>query len=225
MKAKEAKQTKIWVMENGLPTETNLYDFVMESAEQTTSPRGVCNKLHIREIERDCSCLDDEGCFDALCKKCYKGCELVYQVWDWGFRVQYPREVETFETEEEAEDFIYTRTYDYDFSNEINRDTRYFNTPIELVAEIFELSEETATSYYNHMLKAEAIKADREAQYRREVDAKMKRVAELANIYAAMVDRVEGESQKDCEQRLSRAIGERIEKAVFYKAVSILRSK
>lgn len=225
MKANGAKQTKIWVMENGLPTETNLYEFVMESAEQTTSPRGVCNKLHIREIEQDCSCVDDEGCFDDDCKKCLHGCELVYQVWDWGFRGQYPQRVETFETEEEAEDFIYCRTYDFDFSNDVNRDTRYYNTPIDLISEDFELNTETAQSYYAHMMKAEAIKAEREAQYRREVEAKMKRVAELANIYAAMVERVEGESQKETEQRLSRAIGERIEKAVFYKAVAILRTK
>ena len=50
-------------------------------------------------------------------------------------------------------------------------------------------------------------------------------VAELAQIYAAMVEKIEGEGQKDCEQRLSRAIGEKIEGRVFYKAVSILRGK
>lgn len=225
MKANEAKQTKIWVIENDSPTETNLYDFVMESAEETTSPRGVCNKLHIREVEQDCSCIDEDGNFEEDCKKCYRGCELVYQVWDWGFRGQYPTQVETFDTEEEAEDFIYNRTYDYDFSNDCNRNTRYFDTPIELVADMFELSEETAQSYYNHILKAEAIKAERLKEYKRGIEANMKRVAELANIYAAMVERIEGEGQKDCEQRLSRAIGEKIEGRVFYKAVSILRGK
>lgn len=225
MKANEAKQTKIWVIENGLPTETNLYDFVMESAEETTSPRGVCNKLHIREIEQDCSCIDDEGCFCEGCEKCYKGRELVYEVWDWGFRGQYPTQVDTFDTEEEAENFIYQRTYDFDFSDEINRDTRYFYSAVELISDVHEISLHTAESYYKHLLQAEAIKAEREAQYRRNIEAETARINELAKIYAAMIERIDGESQKETEQRLSRAIGERIEKKVFFKAVSILRSK
>ena len=225
MKANEAKQTEIWVMENGLPTKTNLYDFVMESAEQTTSPRGVCNKLHIRPVEQVCSCVDEDGKYDNDCQKCNKGCELVYEVWSWGFRGQYPSKVDEFETEAEAEDLIYQSTYDFDFNNDINRDTRYFDSAVELIADMHDIYLHTAQSYYKHMLQAEAIKADREAQYRRKIEAEMTRVDELAKIYAAMVVKIEDESQKDTEQRLSRAIGERIEKKVFFKAVSILRSK
>ena len=51
------------------------------------------------------------------------------------------------------------------------------------------------------------------------------RVNELAQIYANMIERVEGESFHKTCQRLKCAIGEKIESSVFFKAVKIVRAK
>lgn len=51
---KEAKETIIFIIENEKIEETKLYDFVMESAEMTTSPVGVMSKLHIRHEMKGC---------------------------------------------------------------------------------------------------------------------------------------------------------------------------
>jgi hypothetical protein len=224
MKANEAKNTVIWVMDEDKPTQTNLYDFVMLSAEQTTSPRGVENKLHIREIERECSCVDEDGQHSEDCNKCYNGCELVYSVYDWGFRGQYLRLVETFETEAEAEDYIYTKTWEYDFNNECNRSTFYADSAAELLSDRFNISHEAAESYYQHWLIAESIREQRKKASLMALEAEIKRKQELAAIYAKMIDKVEGESTEQTAKRLSNAIGEKIEKGVFWRAIAIIRS-
>ena len=225
MKAAEAKKTMVWVMENDKPTQTDLYSFVMESAEMTTSPRGVENKLHIREIEQECSCVDEGGQHSEDCQKCYKGCELVYSVYDWGFRGQYLKHVETFETYEEAEDFIFQQTWSYDFDQDCNRSTFYADSAAELLADVYDISHEAAESYYKHYLKSESIRADRNLLLLKKANEEAKRIEDLANIYAAMIELVQGEDHEQTVKRLSSAIGERIEKKVFYKAVSIIRSK
>ena len=225
MKANEAKKTRVWVMENGKPTQTDLYSFVMESAEMTTSPRGVENKLHIREVEQDCSCVDEDGQHSEDCEKCYRGCQLVYSVYDWGFRGQYLKHVETFETYEEAEDFIFQQTWRYDFDKECNRSTFYADSAAELLADVYDISHEAAESYYKHYLKAESTRADRNLLLLKKSSEEAKRIEDLANIYAAMIEPLQCETHEQTVKRLSTAIGSRIEKKVFYKAVSIIRSK
>jgi hypothetical protein len=212
-------------MDEDKPTKTNLYDFVMLSAEETTSPRGVENKLHIREIEQDCSCIDEDGQHSEDCNKCYRGCELVYSVYDWGWRGQNLKHVETFETLEEAETFIFNQTLRYDFENECNRSTFYADSAAEILADTYEISHETAESYYKHWLIAESIREQRKKASLRALEADIKRKQDLAAIYAKMIDKVEGESTDQTAKRLSSAIGEKIEKGVFWRAIAIIRSK
>jgi hypothetical protein len=218
--------------------ETNLLDFVMESAEETTSPRGVERKWHTREVEQECSCWNtiEEDTFDPECKKCYEGTEIVYQVWDWGFRGQYPKMIMSFETHEEADDFIFERTFEHEFSTDDQRDTSYFDSKeeafeaiVEHMAEQWEVSEEVATSI---LRKKEMVRAGRENQklaWAKVADEASRinkeRVSRIAAEYAVLISREEGETYKETAARLSQAIGERIESAVFHAAVKIIRRK
>ena len=209
----------------------NEYDFIMQSAEETTSPRGVEMKLHVREKERQCSCYnEDEDTFNENCEKCDHGTELVYEVWDWGFRGQYPKKVDTFETEEEAEDFIFQRTYEYDFMRDDQRDTTYFDTKEEAEAEmisrymdLWSVKEETVLSIIRHKKMVDEVREQREAEQREQkriaVEANKSRVSEIAEVYAKMIEKVVPESYKETAARLSAAVGERIESSVFHAAV------
>lgn len=51
------------------------------------------------------------------------------------------------------------------------------------------------------------------------------RIESVAKIYANMIEKVENEAFDDTVKRLAAAIGERIEKKVFYKAVKLIRGK
>ena len=49
MTQKEAKNTEIFIInDEGNVEKTTLYEHVMESQEETTSPRGVEPKVHVR---------------------------------------------------------------------------------------------------------------------------------------------------------------------------------
>ena len=117
---KEARETKIFIInEENEVEETNLLDFVMESAEKTTSPRGVEMKLHVRKNKAN-----DE--------------EHNVHVWTWGNHGNNPKPIKEFDTEKEAEDFIFQLTHDYDFMPDDQRDTAYYETREDAELDIIE---------------------------------------------------------------------------------------
>jgi len=200
----EAKNEKIFVIENGEIVETNLFDFVMISAEMTTSPRGAENKLHVREVETEE--------------------RTEYQVWTWGFRGQYPKLIETFTSLEEAENDIFSRTMKYDFNSDDQRLTLYFYDFDEAFAYLAECLGYSA-EVYRSIKKHEVIVAEgRKNKVIEQRENEDKRVNSLALIYSNMIEKIEGESYKETCARLSSAIGEKIEGRVFHKAVKIVRS-
>ena len=196
---------------------TTLFKFVMQSAEETTSPRGVENKLHVRVNE-------EEGMFE---------------VWDWGFRGQYPKLVVSCETAEEADDEIFNRTYDFDFTNDDQRNTCFHYTLEDAVNELEEIlaekwgvdrevakhlmrkSQLLRTLREEKMMKKQAENNERMKIKRAEND---ERVTTLAAVYAGMIE-PKCESFKDTAARLGEAIGDRIEGKVFYKAVKLVRER
>jgi hypothetical protein len=91
-----------FVVEDYEIKEGNLYDFIMESMDKTTSPRGVESRLHIKESEDK------------------------YQVWTWGLAGNNPQLIEEFDTLEEAEESIFQKIYQFDFMADDQRDTQYF---------------------------------------------------------------------------------------------------
>ena len=103
--AQQARNTKIFVI-NGHKMkveETTLYDHVVESAEETTSPRGVMHKVFIQHNEEEVT---------------------------WELRRWQPNGhsalIDSYTSEEVANDEWYTRTYNFDFIEDDQRDTRYW---------------------------------------------------------------------------------------------------
>lgn len=115
MKKQEAQSKTVFVFNyQGEIEETNLYDHIMESKDETTSPVGVMGRLHIRHEDGHISHVhNDEG---------------KYEVWTWGPSGNNPRFIGVFETEEEAEEYLFDMIYSYDFMEDDQRDTSYFDT-------------------------------------------------------------------------------------------------
>ena len=77
------QETFIYVLDGEKIQRTNLADFLREHcSDQTTTPRGVAQRLHIRENEGK------------------------YEVWTWGVNGNNERYLDTFDTKEEAEQDI-----------------------------------------------------------------------------------------------------------------------
>ena len=107
MKKQEALNSMVFVFNYSDEIEkTNLYDHIMESADETTTPRGVGKRLHVRENED----------------------EATYELWSWGALGNNPYFIDSFDTEEEAEEELFARTYEYDFMTDDQRDTSFFYT-------------------------------------------------------------------------------------------------
>ncbi|MEO7016540.1 MAG: hypothetical protein ABI067_08345 [Leifsonia sp.] len=135
--AKQAQATKVYFIDyNDMTIDSDsLYNFVMESAEETTSPRGVMNKLFLQEKEIGLyQNIDDneviiEKEYNELNEKekdnyKYLGNTVKYQVRYW--MGSQSKVVEEFDSEEDAEDLIFERTYDFDFMPDDQRNTNYF---------------------------------------------------------------------------------------------------
>jgi hypothetical protein len=223
--ALQAQNTEIFVIEDNKVEKTNLYDFVMISASETTSPVGIMPHMHIRHEDYFCrygrlnSVNNDEG---------------HYEVWLWGHSGNGSTFVQEFETESEAEDFIFERTYLYDFEKDDQRDTCFYESyeeaneeRIRLYAESNRIDLDVAES----ILKHEEIRDKMVAERKKLSDAIAKAAYEkgkeqinaMASNYKDLISKIEGESYKQTAGRLSNAIGERIESHIFHAAVKFIR--
>ena len=182
LKVNEAKETIIYFVKNNEVEESNLYDFVMESVDETTSPRGVEPRLFYEEIkqisyisnvdntkisEYDYELLDNEKTINFD----YFGEEILeYRIYSWGCTGNKKTSVGvSFETEEEAEDYLFNRVYDYDFQGDCNRSTYYHNSEGDAINEVlenycdeFDISLETANSIYFKQQKINARRIELE---------------------------------------------------------------
>lgn len=224
MTANQAKNTTIYfVGTNYEVVSDNLYDFVMASAEMTTSPRGVENKMFIEPLET----LTSISPYEKV-----DGWEFEVRMWQPGGR---SRLVDTLETEEEADDFIFQRTEEFDFETDINRgDTSYFFTEyeaikyaIELFSDLENVEPEVAASILSKMYRVAEFRADRKAhslaKAKMEQDEREARWKAIAPAYAVLIEPMDGEKFSATASRLSAAIGDRIEKGLFFEAVKMVR--
>lgn len=85
--------------------------------ERTTTPKGVGPKLHVRKT--------DEG----------------FEIWCWGPWGSKAMFISSYQTEEEAGDDIFRRTYEYDFLPDDQRDTRHWLTRQEAESALLENQE------------------------------------------------------------------------------------
>lgn len=178
---------------------TDLHSFIMESADETTTPKGVGKRLHVRE--------NDEGTYD---------------LWTWGVNGNNPRYLETFETKKEVEDEILLMTYNR-FLADDQRDTRYYDTEeeaeqgrIERYMGIYSIKEDVAKSIIR---KEELLKE----LYEKLAEKRAAEEDEKINYYAALLRFIPGENYKNTCNRLSKEIGEKIESSIFHKAIKMIR--
>jgi hypothetical protein len=163
---KEAREQKIYVVENGAVEETTLYEHVIKSLDETTTPRGVGARMFYeqREIEN----LDSIPFLNDLCRDAKEETEC-FEICTWGFIGNHHHKLdEFFSTEEAAEDHLFNLTFDYDFQKDDQRNTMYYDIYEDAVkdfAEIHNISFDSALSYLSHQKLANKIKKDRKEKY------------------------------------------------------------
>lgn len=151
----EAQQKEIFIFNSkGEIEKTNLYDFVMSFASETTSPRGVEPHLHIRENEED----------------------NTFEVWKWGPWGRGLSNIGSGLTEEEAIDWIYSSVYCTDFNNSCES-TIYFESEEDAendLAERFSEENNISIETAKHILRKEKlisnIKQERNRLLREKID-------------------------------------------------------
>ena len=160
--AKQAKEKVIYFVDwnSKKVKQGNLYNFVMESGNETTSPRGVMGKVFIDvELYGVCENIETleqitESEYDKLNdaeqeKYRFFGEVEKYEVREWTHK-RYGKGniIETFNIEEEAKDFLFRRIYESDFTNDDQRDTYYYETELEAITEM-ELKFRADANYYS----------------------------------------------------------------------------
>ena len=171
--AKEARENVVYVVEDGKVVETNLYDHVMKSAEETTTPRGVGMVLHIEETTAD---VWEDVLFDGEEASMLVGQETKYNVRRWGHCGKGSMLLDTFDTEEDADDYIFQNVYENAFARDDHRNTFYSiykDAAIAELAESLELDFETVESIMKHEELKVRIIEKRDAK-RREIEEKIK---------------------------------------------------
>lgn len=198
----EAQQKEIFIYNSKSEIEkTNLYDFVMSFADETTSPRGVEPRLHIRKNEDD----------------------NTFEVWTWGVRGQNLRNIGSGLTEEEAIDWIYSSVYCTDFQNS-SESTIYFESEEDAendLAERFSEENNISIETAKHILRKEKIvsniKQERNRLLREKIDNRPSFTREMMVDYILNnkaiiqeklqeLDRLKNEDEKDKWQVKANAL-------------------
>lgn len=111
---KHASNTPVYCIdESGVVYERTLLEHVLASAEEVCSPRGREKKLFIQDVSEWHEDERDNNSAYALREWCADGKS---------------RQIDLFDTEEEAKDEWFRRIMEYDFSRDDQRDTRYYYT-------------------------------------------------------------------------------------------------
>lgn len=198
---KEVQEQKVFVINyNGEVEQTTLYDHIMESVDTTTTPRGVAPRNFIEEGENG---------------------DFIISSWGVGgnnYTSGKYNSFNVFETLEEAEQELFDRTYKYDFAQDDQRDTNWFDTETEAYADLWQVDFEVAESILRKKDKMEEVKLAK-------IQSEKTRVSQLAEIYAKTIQPIESEKFKETAKRLSEALPSKIESKVFFEAVKQIRNK
>lgn len=158
----EAKRINIYVVDDTDIVETKLYDFVMLSVDETTSPVGVMPRIHVRHENFSCS----YGLRNRVNNN-----EGNYEVWTWGVKGNNPSFIEEFETREEADNYIFQLVFKYDFISDDQRDTSYYFSVQEAESELIRIYAddhgidlEVSKSIFRHQKCANNIVKERKAK-------------------------------------------------------------
>ncbi len=208
--AEAAKNTIIYFIDGFTIQSSSLYDFVMQSIDYTTSPRGNAPVMGYE----------------------YNHTSNKWVLYEWLGHGSYYHTVSTFDNENDAADEFFKKAYNTFFSDDDQRDTMYYNNYdsaksdlIENIAAANNIDLNVAASVLHHIELIEKIKLEREKKRITALKDEKNRVHRIADEYAKMIDSIPGESHQQTTKRLAIAIGERIEKSVFYKAIDIIRNR
>jgi len=219
-----------------IPYREYLDDF---GSDETTSPRGVEPRLHIREVEG--AIYQNEETKDFINEDEYNDLEedeqgdynyygettVSYELWSWGVNGNHPHKIESYDTEEEAETALYEHFEWYISEKNWNAPT-FFLTREELIenlAEAKEKSYEVIERYFRIKNAAKEKKELKKIAAQKAAEERKQRVKEIATVYAKLIEKKAPETFKETCTRLSQAIGEKIEKDVFFAAVKLVRDK
>lgn len=250
---KQALKTDVFTVNEFEIEKTNLAEFIRESTDETTSPRGVESRIFFKKREYfvDKETGEEtspdhhsrEYCFTNFIQsadtEAWKNNGEYYETQDsevyvyfeimtWGIGGHNLKsEDQFFMTEEEAEEYIFQQTYKYEFMNDDTRSTVYFENieeaEIEVIENISYKFEIEMEVATSIYRKMKLVKKGREQQKADWLKNEAARIEELSTIYAKMIDKVDGEKYKETCRRLSGAIGEKVEKKVFHEAVKKIR--
>lgn len=235
-----AENTEVFILEyydDVLKTtieQVNLAEHIMMSAEETTSPRGVENKLHVREVSEQCECYDtDTEVYKKGCPTCGGYGEVIkHQVCEWGPSGHGLHRFEIFDTKEEANEEIFRCVYEYYFFKDDQRDISYYDTEeeareylISYICDCLNVDEVVAVSLIKWNEKKQDIIDNREAKRYAQIKKEMDIDDKIAETYSTLIDPIEGETYKETAARFSDALGERIKGRVFHSAVKKIRKR
>jgi hypothetical protein len=140
-----AKNQTIFFIENKEVKKDTLFNFVIESADETTTPRGVGMRLFVEETENEAGV-------------------TLFEVMTWGATGSSLRSTGfIYDNEIDAEEYIWQRTYRM-FEIDGTRDTLYFNSEvaatealIERLAEEWRVDLEVAASILKKQASLKAL--------------------------------------------------------------------
>ena len=155
LSAQQARDTKVFVINwhnkpEPIIEETTLFEHVCESAEKTTTPFGIGCKMFTREKmgsfyqkTGDVKKIITESAYEILFDEDREDYEYYGEgIVAWELCKWMPNGkahvIDTYDTEEEANDEWYTRTYNCDFMPDDQRDTAYYSTEEEAKVELKE---------------------------------------------------------------------------------------
>jgi len=150
MKIKEAQDTVIYVTEDNEVIETNLYDHVMISQVETTSPRGVEGKNFIENFITDGVDEDEFMSDEFMVEPIFLQCEARYitgddyfkdtddyhyfkcfGVYEWSRSGNRRSLDKWFLNEQDAGDYLFNLIYEFDFAEDDQRSTWFTDSKEE----------------------------------------------------------------------------------------------
>lgn len=207
MKTLKDFQNNVYIINyKGEVEEMTYADYLNEFwSDETTSPNGIANRIHIRENE-------EEGTFET---------------WTWGVNGNHPRFLESFETEEEAEvSILEGKEYEY-INGSMNAPAAYDTAEeaeevrVEQCAEAIGVDVEVFVSIDK---KAKLVEEKR-AQIA--IEKRHKQLAEQQEVfskYSNLISKIETESYKETCNRLAAVLPEKIQGTTFHNIVKFIRS-
>ena len=193
--------------------------------DETTTPRGVAPRMHIREEEEECIC----GGIDKNCWKC-DGTGIIkgFQIWSWGASGNHPYFVGTkFDTEEEAELEIYDYYRNYVENHNDNAPIWFdtFESALQDIAEVLDLKFEVVQSLWHHKQLRDELKKKRSENMKKNIEQQKTEDKKLVDSLIASIVFNEGESYQTTCNHLEAVLPRRIAGSVFHKAVKEIRNK